>query len=80
MEIYLHRDDLAKMIEFIDKVNPAGIYFSVDGKVIPQSGTVKITYDSSSGIGTIIKATCLHEYLPGKFGDLTISISDVDNW
>lgn len=73
MEIYLHREELLQIIEFIDKVNP-------DKTLKPHSGKVKITYDASSGIGAIITATCRQEYLPGQFGDLTISISEVENW
>lgn len=72
-EIYLHRDDLVKLIEFIDEVNP------VDTLRL-QAGNVKITYDNSSGIGAHITATCPHEFKDGKFGDLTITISDVENW
>lgn len=73
MEIYLHRDDLVKMIEFIDRVNP-------DGTLMISAGTVRVDYDNSSGIGATIKATCPYEYIPGEFGDLTITISDVENW
>ncbi len=72
-EIYLHRDDLAKMIEFIDQINPADT-------LRLQAGTVKITYDNSSGIGAIIKASCPHEYKEGEWGDLEITISDETSW
>lgn len=74
MEMHLHRDDLVKMIEFIDRVNP------VDAHLRIAAGTVKVTYDNSSGIGATIKATCPHEYQPAQWGDLTITISDVENW
>lgn len=72
-EIYLHRDDLVKMIEFIDTINP------VDTLRV-QAGTVKVTYDNSSGIGAIVKASCPHEYAEGKWGDLEISIVDESSW
>lgn len=72
-EIYLHRDDLVKMIEFIDTVNP-------DGTLRLGSGTIKVTYDNSSGIGAIIKASCPHEYKEGKWGELEISIVDESSW
>lgn len=72
-EIYLHRDDLVKMIQFIDKINP------VDTLRL-QAGSVKVSYDNSSGIGAIITASCPHEYEDGKFGDLTITISDETSW
>lgn len=71
--IYLHRDDLVKMIEFIDKINP-------DGTLMLQAGTVKIDYDNSSGIGAVIKASCPHMYEDGKYGDLTITIADETSW
>ena len=73
-ELYLHRDDLVKMIEFIDKINP------VDAHLRLGAGTIKITYDNSSGIGAIIKASCPHEYAPAQWGDLTITIEDESSW
>lgn len=72
-EIYLHRDQLVELIEFIDKINP-------DGTLKLQAGSVKISYDNSSGIGAIIKATCPHEYETGKWADLTITIQDESSW
>lgn len=72
-EIYLHRDDLVKMIEFIDRINP------VDTLRL-QAGTIKVTYDNSSGIGAIIKASSPHEYEQGKWGELTITIEDETSW
>lgn len=72
-EIYLHRADLVRMIEFIDQINP------VDTLRL-QAGNVKVTYDNSSGVGAIIKASCPYEYAQGKFGDLTIIIEDETSW
>jgi hypothetical protein len=72
-EIYLHRDDLAKMIEFIDRINPADT-------LRLSAGTAKITYDNSSGIGASITATCPHEYEDGKWGDLSVAIKDESDW
>lgn len=74
MEMHLHRDDLVKMIEFIDRINP------VDGHLRLNAGTVRVDYDTSSGIGATIKASCPHEYAPAQWGELTITISDVENW
>ena len=71
--IYLHRDDLVQLIEFIDKINP-------DGTLRLSAGTVKIDYDATSGIGATIKATCPHEYEEGKWADLTITIQDESSW
>lgn len=72
-EIYLHRDDLVKMIEFIDRVNP------VETLRI-GAGNIRVACDNSSGIGSTITATCPHEYADGQFGDLTITLSDIENW
>jgi hypothetical protein len=72
-EIYLHREDLVKMIQFIDTVNP-------EGTTRLQAGTVRVTYDNSSGIGAIIKASCPHEYQEGKWGELTVTIEDESSW
>lgn len=71
--IHLHRDDLVKMIEFIDRVNP------VDTTRI-MAGRVTVKCDNSSGIGSIITATAPHEYADGEFGELTINIVDESSW
>lgn len=73
-ELHLHRDDLVKMIEFIDRINP------VDAHLRLGAGTVKVTYDTSSGIGVVIKASCSHEYAPAQWGELTINIADETSW
>ena len=73
MELHLHRDDLVKMIELIDELNP------VDTLRL-QAGLVKINYDNSSGIGAIITASVPHEYGKGKFGELTVTIADESSW
>ena len=72
-EIYLHRDDLVKIIELIDEVNP-------EGTLRLQAGIVKIEYDNSSGIGAEVHASVPMEYKAGKFGDLRVRISSVENW
>jgi hypothetical protein len=72
-QMYLHRDDLVKLIEFIDNVNPPDT-------MRLQAGVVRVDCDTSSGIGAIIKATVPHEYRPNEFGDLTIVISGEENW
>lgn len=73
VEIYLHKNDLLKIIELIDEVNP-------DGTLKLQSGIAKIDYDNSSGIGSIIHATVPHEYAPLKFGDLRVRIRGEESW
>lgn len=71
--MHLHRDDLVKLIEFIDNVNPPNT-------MMLSAGMVKVDYDISSGIGPIIRATVPHEYRPNEFGDLTITISGEEKW
>jgi len=71
-EIYLHRDELQKIIEFVDKINPADT-------VRLGAGVVKITVDYSSGIGSIVTATTDHE-VAGHYGEFTINITDESNW
>ena len=66
VEIYLHKNDLLKIIELIDEVN--------------AEGTVKIEYDNSSGIGSTIHASVPVQYAAGKVGDLKVCISGVENW
>ena len=71
-EIYLHRDDIEKILNFVDKLNPA------DSTRL-QAGNVKITVDNSSGIGSVVTATCPHE-VDGQWGEFTITVSSVENW
>jgi heterodisulfide reductase subunit A-like polyferredoxin len=60
------------MIELIDKVNP-------EDTLRLQAGVVKVTCDSSSGIGSIITATTVAEF-DGTYGDFTVRISGEENW
>ena len=73
-ELHLHREDLVRMIDFIDRINP------VDAHLRLGAGTIKITHDNSSGIGTLITASCPHEYAPAQWGELSITITDESNW
>ena len=72
-EIYLHRDDLLKIVELIDEVNP-------DGTLKLQAGSARIEYHSESGIGSEVYAIVPHEYAPGKYGDLKVRIRGVESW
>lgn len=72
-EIWLNREELQTIIEFVDKVNPADT-------LRLQAGVVKITVDNSSGIGSTVTATTVHEYGENEWGDLTIKVSDCENW
>ena len=63
--MYLHRDDLLSIIEFIDK-------FDVD--------VVDIEVDSSSGIGSIVTATINNVSINGTEVSVSKEISGVENW
>ena len=63
-EMYLQKDDLDSIKELMDA-------FGVD--------CVKITSDSSSGIGSIIKATVSVEH-SGHRGEFTKIIADETTW
>lgn len=65
-QIYLHRDDLNKMIDLLNTIQPA------DDMLLLKS-------DSSSGIGTTLTATMDVE-VNGQMGEFTATISSVENW
>lgn len=71
-EIWIHRDDLEKILQFVDKINPADT-------LRLQSGMVKITLDNSSGIGSTVEATTVHE-VDGQYGEFKITVSSIENW
>ena len=63
--MYLHRDDLLSIIEFIDK-------FDVD--------VVDVEVDSSSGIGSVVTATINNVSINGTEVSVSKEISGVENW
>lgn len=67
MSIYLHKEDLIAMIEFIDAFKP-------------QHETIEITVDSSSGIGSTVTATLNGLDINGQRVSVSRVISDVENW
>ena len=71
-EIILHRDDLEKILQIVDKMNPA------EGDS-PAAGMVTITADNSSGIGSIISMKCRVE-LDGELGWFVKEIVDESSW
>ena len=73
VEIWLTEKDLKKISEFVSEINPTH-------SLRLGAGSVKLEYDNSSGIGSILRATTTHEYSMGKFGELTITISDESQW
>jgi hypothetical protein len=64
-EITLHRDDLVAIKEFIDKY--------------PESDFINISVDSSSGIGSIVKAS-LPTVVNGDLVTISKTIVDESSW
>jgi len=66
-EMYLDHDNLVKIIEFLDK-------FKTDTDV------VKLTCDSSSGIGSTIIATVQNVTINEEIVDVSKVIASEENW
>ena len=64
-EITLHRDDLVAIKEFIEKY--------------PESDFINISVDSSSGIGSIVKAS-LPTVVNGDLVTISKTIVDESSW
>lgn len=64
--IYLHRDDLATIKQFMD--------------AFPDCHTVEVTADTSSGIGAIVNATLHAVDVNGMRVNVTKSIVDETSW
>jgi hypothetical protein len=65
-EITLHRSELDSVVEFVSKYPSAVDY-------------ITISVDSSSGIGSIIKAT-VKTVSNGDFVEITKTITDESSW
>lgn len=63
--MYLHRDDVIKMMEIFNK--------------FPEVQTVKVKQDTSSGIGSHTTMT-INTEINGVNGDFEIVVSSVENW
>lgn len=64
--MYLHRDDLKEIQKFLD--------------AFPDSDTVEVICDSSSGIGSIITATLHAVGVNGLEVNITKIIADETSW
>ena len=64
--IYLHRDDLQEILNFMN--------------AFPDASTVELTADNSSGIGTLINAHIHHVDLNGMRVTVTKEIVDESSW
>lgn len=63
--MYLHRDDIKKMLEVLEK--------------FPDAETVEVLSDSSSGIGSVTTMR-LPVLVNDVSGTLEVVISSVENW
>lgn len=64
--IYLHRDDLKTILQFLDS--------------FPDRDVVEVTSDTSSGIGAIIKASVIGSTVNGHTVTVTKDIVDESSW
>ena len=65
-EIYLHRDDLETILQFL--------------KSFEDKDVVLVTSDNSSGIGSIIKASVIGANVNGHVVTVTKDIVDETSW
>ena len=65
-EIYLDRHDLKNILDFLND--------------FPDQEVVQVTADSSSGIGTVIKATIIGATVNGNIVTVTKHIVDEAGW
>jgi hypothetical protein len=65
-EIYLHREDIIAIQEFLD--------------AFPDKDTVRVTSDNSSGIGVLIKASVIGTMVNGHIVTVTKDIVDESSW
>lgn len=66
--IYLHRDELAKIANFLDAFSTS-----------PDTA-VEITSDTSSGIGAIVSAKVHNVVIKDLAVNVELIISSVENW
>ena len=63
--MYIHRDDLKKMVEIMDK--------------FPNIETFLVEQDNSSGIGSVTSMT-IRTTIEGEEGEFKIEVSGVEGW
>ena len=69
---YLRHEELKKLIALVEELNPPDT-------TMLQAGTVKVSIDSSSGIGSIVKATIPIKQ-GDRWGEWTTIITDESDW
>jgi hypothetical protein len=65
-EIYFHRDDLERILKFFND--------------FPERETILVSADSSSGIGTMMKASIIGATVNGHIVTVTKEIVDETSW
>lgn len=71
-ELTLTHRELKELLNIVETMNPPDT-------TMLQAGTVSITMDNSSGIGSILKATVPVKQ-GDRWGEWTTIISDESNW
>jgi hypothetical protein len=71
-EITLSYNELKELIDIVERMNPPDT-------LILAAGTIKVSVDNSSGIGSIVKAT-VPVKVGNRWGDWTTTITDESSW
>jgi len=71
-EIYLSHRELKEILSIVEELNPPDT-------LLLAAGTVQISVDSSSGIGSLVKAT-IPIKVGDRYGDWTTTITDESDW
>jgi hypothetical protein len=71
-EIYLNHRELKEILSIVEELNPPNT-------MMLQAGTIKISVDSSSRIGNLVKAT-IPIKVGDRWGEWTTNITDESSW
>jgi hypothetical protein len=71
-EITLHHRELKELLDIVEAMNPPDT-------LILAAGTIKVSVDNTSGIGSIVSAT-VPVKCGDRWGDWTTTITDESSW
>lgn len=71
-EITLSHRELVDLLEIVETINPPD-------SLMLAAGTIKVSLDNSSGIGSILKAT-IPVKVGDRWGEWTTTITDESSW
>ena len=71
-EITLNHRELKQLLEIVETMNPPNA-------MIIAAGTIRVSVDNSSGIGSIVKAT-IPVKQGDRWGEWTTNITDESSW